>query len=80
MNGLQLSRFGNDLLQWEEAENKEIGLEFATLKRRASVELNVYDRKTSNIIRAAEVPITAGTTTPPFLIKLLCVIQVLSLI
>lgn len=66
MNGLQLSRFGNDLLQWEEAENKEIGLEFATLKRRASVELNVYDRKTSNIIRAAEVPITAGTTTPPF--------------
>ncbi|MEN5195108.1 SusC/RagA family TonB-linked outer membrane protein [Sphingobacterium faecium] len=66
MNGLQLSRFGNDLLQWEEAENKEIGLEFATLKRRASVELNVYDRRTSNIIRAAEVPITAGTTTPPF--------------
>ncbi|UIR55462.1 TonB-dependent receptor [Sphingobacterium sp. SRCM116780] len=66
MNGLQLSRFGNDLLQWEEAENKEIGLEFAALNRRASMEVSLYDRKTSNIIRAAEVPITGGTTTPPF--------------
>ncbi|MGJ1265866.1 SusC/RagA family TonB-linked outer membrane protein [Sphingobacterium spiritivorum] len=65
-NGLELSRFGNNLLQWEESENREVGLEFATINHRASIEINWYDRKTSNIIRAAQVPITAGITTPPF--------------
>lgn len=34
-NGLALSRFGNNLLQWEDSENRELGLEFATLNRRA---------------------------------------------
>ncbi|WP_333576922.1 MULTISPECIES: SusC/RagA family TonB-linked outer membrane protein [Sphingobacterium] len=65
-NGLRLSRFGNDLLQWEDSENKELGLEFATLNRRAFIEMNVYDRKTSNIIRTAKMPLTAGTASPPF--------------
>jgi TonB-linked SusC/RagA family outer membrane protein len=65
-NGLRLSRFGNNLLQWEDSENKELGLEFATLSRRASVELSLYDRKTSNIIRTAQIPITAGTASAPF--------------
>ena len=66
VNGLQLSRFGNDLLQWEESENKEVGLEFATFKRRAFVEFNYYNRQTSNIIRTAQMGITAGTTSAPF--------------
>lgn len=66
VNGLQLSRFGNDLLQWEESENKELGLEFATFNKRAYVELNWYNRETSNIIRDAIMPNTAGTTSAPF--------------
>ncbi len=65
-NGLRLSRFGNNVLQWEDSENRELGLEFATLNRRAFVELNLYDRRTTNIIRTAQMPITAGTATPPY--------------
>ncbi|MFD1769438.1 SusC/RagA family TonB-linked outer membrane protein [Sphingobacterium suaedae] len=65
-NGLRLSRFGNDLLQWEESENRELGLEFSTLNRRAFLEFNVYDRRTSDIIRTAQMPITAGTASPPY--------------
>lgn len=66
VNGLELSRFGNSLLMWEESESREVGLEFSTLQRRASVEISLYDRVTSNIIRTAQMPITAGTTSPPF--------------
>lgn len=66
VNGLQLSRFANNILQWEESENKELALEFSTLNRRASVEINYYNRETSNIIRTAQMPITAGTTSPPY--------------
>lgn len=65
-NGLWMSRFGNDFLKWEEAENRELGLEFATFNRRASVELNWYDRKTTDIIRVAQMPLTAGDAAPPF--------------
>ena len=66
VNGLQLSRFGNNLLQWEESENKELGLEFSTFKRKASVEVNYYNRDTKSIIRTAQMPITAGTTSAPY--------------
>ncbi|WP_239016378.1 SusC/RagA family TonB-linked outer membrane protein [Sphingobacterium corticibacter] len=66
VNGLQLVRFGNDLLQWEEAETKELGLEFATFNKRATFEATIYDRQTNNIIRPAQVPITTGTTEAPF--------------
>ncbi|MGV3761206.1 SusC/RagA family TonB-linked outer membrane protein [Parapedobacter sp.] len=65
-SGLRMSRFGNNLLQWEESENRELGLEFSTLDRRAFFELNIYDRKTTDIIRTAQMPITAGTASPPF--------------
>ena len=66
VNGLQLARFGNDLLKWEESENKEVGLELATFKRKAYIEFNWYDRQTRDIIRTAQIPNTAGTTSPPF--------------
>jgi len=65
-NGLRLSGFGNDILQWESALNREAGLEFATLNRRASAEISLYDKRTSNIIRRAQMPISAGTASPPF--------------
>jgi len=65
-NGLQLSRFGNDILQWESALNREVGLEFATLARRMSAEVSLYDRRTSNIIRTAQMPISAGMASAPF--------------
>ena len=67
VGALQLSRFGNTLLKWEQVENKEIGLEFATLRRRAFVELNYYNRLTSGILANAQVPITTGTTTAPII-------------
>lgn len=66
VNGLQLSRFGNNLLQWEESENKELGLEFSSFRNRASVEINYYNRDTKSIIRDAQMPITAGTTSAPY--------------
>lgn len=64
-NGLRLSQFGNDLLQWEGSENRELALEFATLNRRAYIELNMYDRLTTDIIRRAQMPLTAGRASAP---------------
>lgn len=66
VNGLQLDRFGNNLLLWEESESRELGLEFSILQRKVFFEANWYERVTSGIIRNAEIPFTAGTTAAPF--------------
>ncbi len=65
-NGLQLSQFGNDFFKWEESINKELGLEFATLKRRLMAEVNLYSRHTTDIVRRASIPLTAGSTAAPY--------------
>lgn len=65
VGGVQLSRFGNNLLKWEESENQELGLEFTTLGRRAYIEANYYDRKTNGILATAQGYLTGGTTSPP---------------
>lgn len=65
-NGLWQNRFGNDLLQWEESDTKELGIEFTTLNRRLFFETSLYDRLTTEIIRTAQVPITTGLAAAPF--------------
>lgn len=66
VSGLQLAQFGNDFFKWEESENREIGLEFATLNRRISMEVSVYNRHTRDIVRRASIPSTTGTTAAPY--------------
>lgn len=65
VGGLELSRFGNRLLAWEESENKEAGLEFSTFQKKAYVELNYYNKLTSGILVPDQLPLAAGTTAPP---------------
>lgn len=65
VSGLQLSKFGNLLLAWEESENKELGLEFASFNSRASVELSYYNKITKGILVPEQLPFTTGTTSAP---------------
>ncbi|MGE8291261.1 MAG: SusC/RagA family TonB-linked outer membrane protein, partial [Sphingobacterium sp.] len=65
VGGLELSKFGNRLLAWEESENREVGLEFATFRNKAYVELNYYNKMTSGILVPEQLPLTTGTTGAP---------------
>lgn len=65
VGALELSRFGNSLLGWEETENKEVGLEFSTFKNKAYVELSYYNKLTSGILIPEQLPLTTGTTGAP---------------
>lgn len=65
VGGLELSKFGNRLLAWEESENREVGLEFATFRNKAYVELNYYNKLTTGILVPEQLPLTTGTTGAP---------------
>ncbi len=65
VGGLELNKFGNRLLAWEESENREVGLEFATFRNKAYVELNYYNKMTSGILVPEQLPLTTGTTGAP---------------
>lgn len=65
VGGLELSKFGNRLLAWEESENREVGLEFATFRNKAYVELNYYNKLTTGILVPDQLPLAAGNTAPP---------------
>ncbi|KKX47934.1 TonB-dependent receptor domain-containing protein [Sphingobacterium sp. IITKGP-BTPF85] len=60
-----MSKFGNRLLAWEESENREVGLEFATFRNKAYVELNYYNKLTTGILVPEQLPLTTGTTGAP---------------
>lgn len=64
--GLRLSRFPNDMITWERANNFNVGIEGRTLNDRLTVEADYFYNKRSNILwrRNASIPQTAGLTLP----------------
>jgi TonB-linked SusC/RagA family outer membrane protein len=66
-NGVIPNRFtdpGNPSMKWEETFTWDAGLELQALKQRISITLDIYNRKTKNLIaRNIPLPLTTGFNT-----------------
>ncbi|HJQ20366.1 MAG TPA: SusC/RagA family TonB-linked outer membrane protein [Gemmatimonadaceae bacterium] len=63
--GYRQTSLGNPDLKWEENRSTNIGTDIALLDGRWNVVLDVYDRKTNNLLFDPPVPGTAGVASPP---------------
>lgn len=59
--GFLPSTFTNPLLQWEETQTNNIGLNLGVLNNRFTLEFDYYDKKTDNLILNAVLPWYMGT-------------------
>lgn len=66
VKGLRISRFPNEKITWERANNFNIGFDGQALKNRLYFEIDYFYNKRSNILwrRNASIPETAGLTLP----------------
>ena len=64
--GLRISRFPNENITWERANNLNVGFEGRTINNKLYFEFDFFNNKRSNILwrRNASVPETAGLTLP----------------
>lgn len=62
-NGLALDGVANPDLGWEVSRSLDIGLEVGLFNQRLSLELDYYDRKTSNLLLNVPIPLTTGFTS-----------------
>ncbi|WP_119079185.1 SusC/RagA family TonB-linked outer membrane protein [Chitinophaga alhagiae] len=58
--GTGISRMANDDLKWEKTLQMDAGIELGLLDNRISMELDVYRRKTVDMLLAAPLPTTSG--------------------
>ncbi|HEX8428619.1 TonB-dependent receptor [Hymenobacter sp.] len=58
--GIRPTQLGNDFLTWENTAQADIGLEFGILKNRISGEVDVYEKKTSDLLLARQLLYTGG--------------------
>jgi TonB-linked SusC/RagA family outer membrane protein len=64
--GYRLSSIGNADLKWEENRSQNIGADLSLFDRQLDVVLDVYKRKTENLLYNPALPATAGVAGPPF--------------
>jgi TonB-linked SusC/RagA family outer membrane protein len=58
--GVYPSSLGNSSLGWESTHSANVGLDFKVLDQRISVEIDVYNAKTSNVLVNRTIPATTG--------------------
>ena len=61
--GVGIGRLPNSGLQWEKTGQADLGIELGLLQNRISLEVDLYNKLTSNMLLNAPVPSTAGITT-----------------
>ena len=64
-SALEMNKFGNPYLGWEETTNSEIALEFGTFKNRLTTEVNYYKKVTRDILTPEILPLSTGNTSAP---------------
>ncbi len=62
-SGLAPTQLANSKLKWEKSDQVDIGLDFGFLKNRISGEIDVYNRKTRDLIYNVPVPANSGFST-----------------
>lgn len=58
--GVGTGRLGNEDLEWEKTQQADVGVEIGFLKNRISLEVDLYYRKTTDMLLSAPVPATTG--------------------
>jgi TonB-linked SusC/RagA family outer membrane protein len=58
--GIRPTQLGNDVLTWENTAQADLGLEFGFLDNRISGEVDVYQKNTSDLLLARQLPYTGG--------------------
>jgi len=65
--GYRQTALGNPDLKWEENKSVNVGLDLGLFKGKGSFSVDVYDRKTDNLLFPPALPGTAGTASAPFI-------------
>ena len=60
LNALSVSRLGNPNLEWEKTSSWNFGLDFSVLKRRVSGSIDLYHKRTHDMIMAQRLPNFTG--------------------
>jgi TonB-dependent starch-binding outer membrane protein SusC len=63
VTGIGVGRLPNSALQWEKTAQSDIGVELGLFKGRISLELDLYNKLTTNMLLAAPVPTSSGYAT-----------------
>lgn len=63
VSGLVTSQIGDDKLKWENTKQVDIGLDFGLLKNRISGEVDVFSKKTKDLLLDVPVPAINGYST-----------------
>ena len=61
--GIGIGRLPNSGLKWEKTGQTDFGVELGLFKDRISLEVDLYNKKTTNMLLAAPVPTTSGYST-----------------
>ncbi len=61
--GIGVGRLPNSDLKWEKTGQIDVGFELGLLKNRISLEVDLYNKLTTNMLLAAPVPTTSGYST-----------------
>ena len=65
--GYRQTARGNPDLKWEENKSVNVGLDLALFQGKGNFSIDVYDRKTDNLLFPPALPATAGTASAPFI-------------
>ncbi|QKZ15782.1 TonB-dependent receptor [Spirosoma sp. KUDC1026] len=65
-SGFDTEAFGNPDAKWETTTQTNIGLDATFLKGKLGINLDLYDRTTSNMLYQVSLPATQGVATLPF--------------
>ncbi|MEP7344687.1 MAG: SusC/RagA family TonB-linked outer membrane protein, partial [Gemmatimonadaceae bacterium] len=63
--GFRQTSLGNPNLKWEENKSTNIGADLALFDGKINVVVDVYQRKTNNLLYDPKLPATAGVAAPP---------------
>lgn len=66
LQGYELTQFGNPDAKWETTTSTNIGLDATMLKGKLGFTVDVYQRKTSDMLFPVEIQYTQGQATNPF--------------
>ncbi|MEC4114866.1 TonB-dependent receptor [Myroides pelagicus] len=62
-SGIAVSGFGNQRLTWEKANQVNLGIDLAFLKRRVNLTVDMYKKNTNNLLYSMPIHATSGMST-----------------
>ena len=63
--GFDAATFGNEAAQWETTTTNNVGVDMALLDSKLTVELDIWDRKTTDMLLQVPITFTNGDATAP---------------